>query len=280
MHPPRLAPIPRFAVISGALYPIEPCRLPALPGSEVRGLLLQGLTRIGRVRAGDPPPFTITPRPLDDTAAPDQLIDCPAGTPIELRIIWFGPEPDPAFVISAAFSAIGWEPWLGRGLRARFTARCTTATPAAAVPAELTARRLALGGAPTLTLRTVTPLALRDHRTMRADLTDPRALITTIRHRAARLASEFGALDLTPLALPSVPLATVMDHTSPIRYGRQGRANRCTPIEGIAGVARFARPDTNALRTLVLGEALCAGRWTAFGAGHYQLEAVAGHAAH
>lgn len=276
----RLAPIPRFAIVTGALHPTEPCRLPALPGSELRGLLLQGLTRIGRIRPGEVPPFTATPRALDATASPDRLVDCPADRPIELRIIWFGPEPDPALVINAAFGAIGWEPWLGRGLRAPFLARFTTTTPAVAVPAALTARRLALGHASAITLRTVTPLALRDQRTMRGNLTDPRPLITTIRHRAARLAYAFGALDLAPLALPSAPLQTIDDDTRPIRYWRQGRGDRGTPIEGFAGAVRFAQPDSNALRALVLGEALCAGRWTAFGTGHYRLEASPGGSTH
>lgn len=268
------APIPRFALITGALHPQAPCRLPALPGSELRGLLTQGLTRIQRHHPDDPPPFTLTPDWLDPTAAPDHPVDHPADHPIPFRLTWYGPEPDPAPLIAAAFTAIGWQPLLGRGHRAPFTATATTTTPAAAMPAALIARFDALTPAEAITLRTLTPLALRDRGAMRQDLHDARPLITSIRHRATKLAHAFTPTDLAPLPLPATPLVTLADHTHPLRYRREGRAGRYTPIEAITGAARFARPDPDALATLILGEALCAGRWTAFGAGHYHLEAT------
>ncbi|MEZ4432147.1 MAG: hypothetical protein R3F65_07005 [bacterium] len=143
------------------------------------------------------------------------------------------------------------------------------------MPAALTARFDALAPAEAITLRTLTPLALRDNRTMRGDLHDARPLITSIRHRAARLARDFAPAELAPLALPAAPLVTLADDTRPLRYRREGRAGRYTPIEAITGAACFDRPDPDALATLILGEALCAGRWTAFGAGHYRLEASA-----
>lgn len=269
--PPRAAAIPRFAILTGELRPLDAIRLPAFPGSELRGLLTQGLAQIGRVQDTDPPPFTITPAWLAPDAPPDQLVEIPPATPIPLRILWFGTDRDPAITVAAAFAAIGWQPWLGRGRRSTFTARIEVHIPAPTIAARLSARMTTLADAPTLRLTTITPLALRDHGEMRRDINEGRALLTSIRHRAHRLAEDFGALDHPPLTIDNGPLQVIEEAMTPMTWRRLGRGDRYLPIAAMTGTIRWRPPPPTALAALVVGEAIGAGRWTAFGAGRYRL---------
>lgn len=262
--------IPRFSVLTGAVRLIDPVRLPALPGSELRGLLTQGLVRIGRLRPDAISPFTLTPDWPANTR-PDRLIDHPAGEALPFTVLWFDDDPDPAGLIQAAFGAIGWEPLLGRGRRGRFTAQIERALAADALPAAIEARVTALAQSDALTLRALTPLALRERGEMRATLGDGRALLVSIRHRAERLSTRFDPLDAPGLSARCDAVGFRLERTNMVRYRRRGRARQYTPITGLLGEAHLDRPAPATLRALVVGELLRAGRWTAFGAGRYAL---------
>ncbi len=268
---PATVAVPRTWRLSLALTPSEPTRLPALPGSELRGLLRQGLERLGRLRRGAPSPFTLTPQWLEPDAAPDRLVDWPAGRPMTIDGLWFGTDPDPAALVGAGFNAVGWQPLLGRGRRARFTsrverARCDTG-------ATIDQRVAELMPSLTLRLRAVTPLALRERGEMRTTLGDGMALLVSVRHRARRLADGFGAAPDEAIADRLDPLTVLADEMVSVRWRRVGRRGRTVPAQGLMGAARIARPAPETLRALVVGELLRVGRWTAFGAGRYTLEA-------
>lgn len=265
-------PIPRFATLTGALTPAAPVRLPSLPGSELRGLLTQGLTRIGRLHDEDPAPFTLTPQWLGDPLPADRLVDWPAGQPIRFRLLWFGADSDPAAVASAGLAAVGWQAFLGRaGRRAHFETHVELDQSADDTLAAIDAGCAALADASGLVLHTVTPLALRNRGEMLRDFGDGTPLLTSIRHRAARLARDFAPSSATPLPL-APPLDVLADDTVPMGYRRSGRGGRFIPMEGIYGAARVACPAPAVVRTLVVGEALRVGRWTAFGSGRYVIE--------
>lgn len=269
---PAAVAVPRLCRLSVIVTPAEPVRLPALPGSELRGLLRQGLERLGRLADDAPSPFTLTPQWLDPGQPPDRLVDWPAGHDIRMRVLWFGGDPDPAALVGAGFGAVGWQPLLGRGRRARFVARIERSHAGAG---HLVERRMAELGGP-LTLRALTPMALRERGAMRETLGDGRALLISIRHRAHRLAERFGAADVPPLESDRGSLEVLADETARVRWHRLGRQGRRVPAQGWMGSARLAPPTAEVLRALVVGELICAGRWTAFGAGRYALAAAEG----
>ena len=82
----------------------------------------------------------------------------------------------------------------------------------------------------------------------------------------------FAEADGAPLVEHCEPLVVAADHTTPMAYNRYGRAGRFTPLRAIYGSVEVARPASDTLRALVVGEALHAGRWTAFGCGRYVIE--------
>lgn len=268
----RSAPLPWFTMLAGELIPTEAIRLPPLPGSEMRGLLLRGLTRIGRHRDGDPVPFTLTPAWICDPQPADRAVDVQAGEALSFHLLWFGPELDPRPVIEAGFAAVGFEQRLGWGQRrGRFVTRVRMVRSAERIHEAIDARCVALSSSAELSLRTVTPLALRSRGVMLTSVGDGRALLTSVRHRATRLSELFAAGGGPPLYSGTEPLQLIADETRPVRYRRYGRGGRYTVVEGIWGTVCLGRPEEGALRTLVVGEMLRAGRWTAFGTGHYTL---------
>lgn len=271
-----------------------PATLPALPGSELRGMLSQGLNLVGAGHPSQqqgPAPFVMVPGWLDRSRAPDKLVSLAAGSEVVAHVLGFGPGARRLAEVSAALAAVGQRPWLGRKeQRTSFTVAVESLVEPGQEGAEpycaaslwavgqaeplfssLRSRVRYLATFETLALTTNTPLALRVGSHVAESLADARPLVRSLCTRISRLAADHGAADATIPPWNGEPLNVIQDDTRFVRFSRQGRGGRKQPLLGLSGSVALQTPGEALLWRLVLGEQLLVGRWTAFGLGQYRL---------
>ncbi len=274
-------------------------RLPALPGSELRGLLRQGFAAAGL--PPEPPetpaPFVVVPPWLGPREQPDAEIELPAGASLAFDCVLFGPPSAALGRLVAALEAVAAKPWLGRApWRTAFSAEVLHALGPApdgqaasaprplfqlAEPPAFAARVGWLSQHPRLLLTTTTPLALRRGKGLASGLDDAAALLLSLGARLQELTRAYGADPrLLPLAAPAPAELPLRDWQGDRRtFVRLGRGGRPLPLEGLDGTVVIEHPTPKALALLVAGEQLLVGRWTAFGLGQYGLAPAAADAA-
>jgi len=246
----------------------SPIRLPVYPGSELRGILKQGLQRLGFWPAQEhlPAPFTIS-APRWPGAG---WVELPSH--LEFGIRFFPGLDDALDFLTLALEQIGEHRWLGRGRRSRFRAKLKQLKGPEELAEELGARAQALRGQ-RLRLRTQSPVALRRGRKGLAGPEAGAQLLKSVNDRCEKLLKQYQrplSVALSEGAGGDLSISAHQVYWS--QLPRRGRGGSRHPLSGWEGWVEYDPPSEAQLNTLIIGEALGAGRWTPYGLGQYRLE--------
>lgn len=294
--------LPATTLLRVTLRLLDRCCLPRFPGSELRGMVGQGLklascpaVDAARCKAcppelqsvcayarwfephrgggqGDPPrPFALRVPwlPRDPTTLP-------AGSELDLGLQLIGPAAAEPNLFVEALSLAGRRAWLGRGARARFEVESTAGGPVASLPSGWLRRVEELRSAKTLRIGLLSPLSLRESQ---GTLTwfDPERFLRFAFDRVASLSRCFTApCSQLPVEEPGrdPELRVEQVATRSIRIIRMGRRGKQQPMDGIVGDIVLAGRLEPYLPLLVAAERYQVGRHTTSGFGVVQLQGL------
>lgn len=271
------------------------CTLPAFAGSQLRGILGQGLALIGLAELDEaedgrdvPSPVLVVP-PLSDDGDPDAIITHEAGAELEFEVVGFGPQIAVLSSVADALAEVGKRNFLGiqGGPRTSFRSRIVAVLgpsedgsdpnewyrpwELSLVPAIET-RIDYLSNFDAFELQFRTPVALRLGKGMVSDFSQPAKVFESLAARASLLAANFGAA--AEVYAPNLEgVSMTIDRSLPITLLRL-RGKIIQPMHALTGSAQILLEDPSLTVWLALAEQIGVGRWSKYGLGQVVAEGV------